>query len=453
MIRNAPVLAGACLLSVALGFVAGKGSAPDDPGTEAADRLATDGKERASSRPDRPRGGDGAEILSTLLKGRAVRDVPPAELAEMIGKLSKYDHDLDPLTRARRAYQLQLLIAQLSASQLEEIATAATADKETRKSGAIGSVISELAAKDPDRALAWAAMQENPSAYLSMTIAAMAENDPDKATALFRKGLIDGTISGSNIWQASSGISRAMGKLGALPLMDFVDTLPMRHQSSAVYNAMRFLPPGEEAALLDELHRRRDPDGNRQHQLDYAFAQFAMKNPKEAGEWLDKMGDNDKKASMQIQAASRLMQGGESEVAGKWMTDAFLASPGKEKELFIQTTRNMSYNNPEDIPKIAAYLPQGIELTASDLKDVGRNSIHAGLGSLASVADAIRNPDEKAKFIADTLSQYAESRPSRAAASTEFEILSHRISGMGFTGGNLEKVKRAIEAAKASGNR
>ena len=238
MIRTVPGIAGACILSIALGFLVGKGSAPEAEESEAAGQIRTLGRERISSRTERTRGGDSTELLSTLLKGRGARDVPPAELAQIIGMLSKSDSDMDPLDRARRSYQLQMLLAQLSTSQLEEIATAATGDEEAKKSGAIRTILMELAGKDPDRAIDWAAQQENPSGLLSMVISQIADNDPDKASALFRKGLLDGTLEGNTIWQASQGISRAMAKLGALPLIDFMDTLPQRYRTSVIYSTM-----------------------------------------------------------------------------------------------------------------------------------------------------------------------------------------------------------------------
>lgn len=383
-----------------------------------------------------------------------MREIPSAELAVIIGKLSKHDPDLDAVSSARHRYQLQMLLARLSGSQLEEIASAVADDRKAKESGALSSILASLTEKDADRALDWVAAQENSSALLSIVISQMAENDPVRASELFREGLMEGNINGSNVWQASQGISRAMAKLGALPLLEFMDTLPGRYRTSVIYSTIGSLPDGEEKILLDEFYKRSTDDMNRGNQLEYLFSHALGKNTGEAEAWLKTLPDGKDKISLQTAAARKSIQNGDVEDARKWMVQAFEASPGKEKEVFINATQKMGYNDPEGIAKLAGTLPPGIELTAEDLKQSANQSLHIGLGSLAAVVNAIRNPDEKVKLITETLDDFSNSGSGyRNTGTTDFEILSRRISEMGLTGGNLEKVTMALESARQGVNR
>ena len=145
------------------------------------------------------------------------------------------------------------------------------------------------------------------------------------------------------------------------------------------------------------------------------------------------------------------MRSGDSEGALAWMARAFESSPGKEKELFINATQSMAYNNPSDIAKLAAALPPGIELTAADLARSGEQAAYAGISSLASISNAIHSPDERVKFLVENLGKFPQRRGQGAVGtSADLEILARRISEMGLTGANLEKVNAALEVARQS---
>lgn len=453
MTRNIPFLAGACLLSVALGFLFGKGKGSGQKASEPSAEIRPSARERLSSRPHRPRGDGDSEILYSILSGRNMRDIPSIELAGIIAKLSKKDPDLDAVSSARRRYQLQMLLTQLSGSKLEEIATALAADKDAKQDGALSNVLAHLTEKDSDRAFYWAAAQENTSRHLPTVISKLAATDPDRASELLRKGLLDGSISGEGVWSASRGISKEMAKLGALPLLDFLDTIPGRRGDMLIYNSMNLLPEGEQIVLLDELYKRTKEKTSRGNQFQYLFSYALEQNADEAEAWLKSMPDGEDKISLQAEAAIRLIRSGDEETAKIWIGQAYESSPGKEKEIFINATRNMGYNDPVGIAKLAKTLPKGIELTAEDIDSSARNSLHNGLGSLAAVANALSNPQERVKLITKTLEHYSSNRSLfRGTGSTDYEIFSRRINEMGLSGEDLEQVNKSLKTAREKGN-
>jgi hypothetical protein len=132
------------------------------------------------------------------------------------------------------------------------------------------------------------------------------------------------------------------------------------------------------------------------------------------------------------------------------MKEALAASPGKEKEIIGDTIRNSFYNSPEAIPFFARLLPEGEGFTAADLESHTINSLYSGTDGLTAFANAIRDPHEKALLIANTLKKFGESsyRHLDRFNANDLEILSHKVTSMGFTGENAELVNAALEAVR-----
>ncbi|MEP2776048.1 MAG: hypothetical protein ABJQ29_07785 [Luteolibacter sp.] len=272
------------------------------------------------------------------------------------------------------------------------------------------------------------AAQEDGGELFSVVISAIAKDDPMKAGELFREALMNGTVDGRSIYNAAYSISRSLGELGAIPLLEFADSLPQRQQSNAIHNAMRAMSDTEQIKLLSEL-RQRSADGTYDGaRLDYAFAIALGSNREMAEAWLEKLPEGETKVELQLSAANRLMQEGNKEEAGEWFQRAIISSPGREKELMLEAARNIAYSNPEGIALFATMLPPDSTLTADDLKSHALNSIHSGSGGLVAVTDALRNPDEKAKLIMQTLETLSKSNNLMMNA-TDIEILSRRIDG------------------------
>jgi len=449
MFKGKSIMAGICVVSLAIGYLVGRGKSPGTAVEGISENSSPERQTRQSSRDNRSRGGAADEMLSSILNGRNIKDIPPEEMAAIIAKFSNYDPDLDPLARARQAYQFQLLMAKLSPTMLEDIATAIKANPDPKNRDGLSGIVSALAAKDPRRALDWVAQQENSAGLLSLVIGGMAKDDPETAAHLLREAVLDGSIDNRSMWTASSAVTNEMAKLGADRLMDFVDSMPKRHQSNMLYNAIRGLRDEEKIKLLDKLHERKERGDEGYFNFEYIFASAYGSSQEQVEKWLEKIPDGEKKAELQASTANNLLQRGDTDGAKEWMIRAIAQSPGKEKEIFLKGIENMTYNNPEGISVFAALLPENVEMTAKDLENSARTSLYTGGNGLASVADAIRDPNEKASLIVSTLAELGKnSNGSSRMNATDMEILSRRVSEMGFTGQNAENVRAAMELVR-----
>jgi len=159
MNRNHLLILGTCVVSLGVGYLAGGAGRPSastsgkSPAVEGARPVRTTSRDRPS------RDATGDDALAGLLQGRSAQGISGEELVEIISRLSKYDSKLDPVTRARQSYQLQLLIFNLSASQLEEVAAGVAADPDVWRTGGLDNILSAMTAKDSQRPLAWAKTQ------------------------------------------------------------------------------------------------------------------------------------------------------------------------------------------------------------------------------------------------------------------------------------------------------
>ncbi|MGJ8633069.1 MAG: hypothetical protein ACSHX7_04050 [Luteolibacter sp.] len=435
------------MICILLGYLVGKKSSA----SETKDLLTTPkatAHTSSQSRRDNRHGNSGdTDVLSSLLNGRDIQELPHSELSEIISQLAKYDHDLDPLTRAKRSYQLQLLLEKIPADQLEKIATSMKNETDRDARAGLNSIVSAMASKDSFRALDWVSRQENSSNLFSTVISRIAENDPTTAANLFREGLVNGQITNYRIWSASQSISRAMAKLGSESLIAFADSLPQRKQSNTLYSAIQALPDEEIFKTIDTLYTRSKEEGNFDtDKFEHVFSSMASGNFEKAEEWLEKLPEGEEKAGLLAKTAENLHRSGDTERSLELMRQAITLSPGNEKELLQTGMRHMIYINPEAIPEFASLLPDGVEFEAKDLNSMANNAMHYGANGITAIANAIRNPDEQAKLITSTLNRaVSEENSSYAFNTNDFNILSSRIDAMGFTGENATKVHTAIE--------
>lgn len=440
------LLAAACLISLACGYIAGKAGRTSvaKTGYSHSQQPPTD---RLDVRESRPRGTGDSALLESILGGRPIAEIPAAELAALIAKLSKYDPNIDPLTRAKQSYQLQLILAKLSAADLDGLATAIHSDQDPENNSSLGSILSSLAAKDPDRALAWLSACEMPGNMYSMVIGVIARDDPMAAADLLRNRLLDGSISQSSHFSAAYGIGQAIAKLGADPLLAYIDSLPSNQQSNMVSNVISSVPKGERIRLLDELSERMEDGRLTTTSLDHMFTAVLASGENGAKEWFSNLPNGEKKDSLRLTTATALFNRGEKEAATEWMREALAAAPGREKQTLQSIIMGMSYNNPEGIPFFAQLLPEGVEFTAEDLENEAANSLYSGTSGLTAIAAVISDPGEKARLIAESLEKISSGGNHRLNTN-DFDILSHNIAAMGFTGENATLVSTALEAAR-----
>ncbi len=447
------VLVGACLVSLAIGYVAGGGrhSTPVKDGEKDKGR-ASSRTERTSGR-DRGSRGEGTaseELLSTLLKGRNIQALSSSDLTDLVVDLSKYDSTLDPVTRARRNFQLQLLLSKLSPEQLEEAALVLAADPDYRRMGSLGSIIGAMTAKNPSQALAWAKEQKNSSMFVGQVIGAMAKDNPLEAADLYRSSLLDGSLSQNAYWEASFGLGGAVAKLGKNALLDFVDSLPRQQQSNVLSNSVRELPEGERLAMADEMYRRYKEGNVEEWSFKSTLSTLGSGDPAKLTEWMEKLPAGKDRAKILLGQATNISRMGESEAVNDWMRRAIAEMPGKEKEL-LQELRNSAYNNPADFATFAKLLPPSVEIKAADMKEYINNG-YRGASSIVDMAGAVRDPEEKAVLVVDALNsirtQIEERSDMPSMNATDYEILRNRLKTLNLTGDAAARVAEAFDAAR-----
>ncbi len=437
-----------------IGYVVGGIRGSKTGGNDSADQVSHLQQSKSASRERQSRGRTGDELLSDILKGRSPQELGDDELVEIVQRLSKYDSTQSPMVRARQAYQLQLLLAKLPTARLEQAAAAIAADPESRRSGGLNTIVSAMAAKDPHRAMEWAKNQTNAPNLQASILATMAKDDPVSAAGIYRDGLLDGTFSQNDGWQASYGIAAAMARLGKAQLLDFIDSLPKQQQSNLFANSFRELPEGERSAMLDEIYQRSKDGSLQNYGFKSVFNNTISIDRAQAEAWLEKMEPGKERASIELSTANTLLRSGDADAAREWMARAISQSPGREKELLKEAVSQMSYSSSGDIAVFASLLPHGVELSADDLKSRANNLAYRGFSGLTGLAAAIRDPAEQAKLITGALDDLANktvrsSEPSRMNA-MDFEILTRQLRAFDLSGEYAAQVEASLAAARSA---
>ncbi|MEP2776049.1 MAG: hypothetical protein ABJQ29_07790 [Luteolibacter sp.] len=105
MFKSRSFMVGACILSLAIGYLAGKRGSSSSKEDGAVETSPTSPQSRRTSRDTRPRSSGDDGLLDALLEGRNITEVPAADLAALIARLSKYDPNMNSLARTRQSYQ------------------------------------------------------------------------------------------------------------------------------------------------------------------------------------------------------------------------------------------------------------------------------------------------------------------------------------------------------------
>lgn len=448
------LIAGACVVGMGIGYLAGGIRASAKSTTDSSDQAPPPRQARSSSGERMARGGSADELLSSILKGRLPQDLSDDELVKIVQQLSKYDPGQSAVARTRQAYQLQMLLAKLPADRLEQAAQAMAEDPEFKSTGGLNTILSAMASKDAHRAMEWAKTRSNAPYLLATILGTMAKDDPLTAAEIYRDGLLDGTFNQSDGWQASYGIASSMARLGKTQLLNFLDSLPKQQQGNLLSNAFRELPESDRPAMLDEIYQRSKNGQMQDYGFKYIFTNAFSSNPSQAEAWLNKLEPGKERAEIELSTANNLSRSGDPDAAREWMSRAISESQGREKELLKEAVSQMSYNNPGDIAVFSSLLPQDVELLADDLKSQAQNTSYRGFSGLTGLAAAIRNPAEQTKLITGALDELTKntienSEPSRLN-DTDFEILARQLRTLHLSGENAAEVEDALAAARSA---
>ncbi len=137
------------------------------------------GARSSSVTRNRPAGDN--DLLDSILGGRTTSEIPPADLAEFIARLNKYEDGVDDVARTKRQYQCALLLAKLSPADLAGIATVPVGKPELEENLRLDGILYSLTKKDPARALEWLATHEVAATNHLTVIDLIPEDDPLQA--------------------------------------------------------------------------------------------------------------------------------------------------------------------------------------------------------------------------------------------------------------------------------
>ncbi len=360
------VLAATCAISLSTGYVIRGGI--NVSGEETKTSATPSRPDRPSTTKTRTRPMEDNALLDSILGSRPISEIPPADLAALIARLYESDIGMDPVLRAKQSYQLQLLLAKLPPANLAAIASSILSDPETKGSGYLTYILISLAKKDRERALDWVSHQEDSSHHYSVVIGAIAMDDPLVAADLFNQGLLDGRLSENDSGSARYNIAHALARIGAEPLVKFIDSLPQRSQTVTIQSAMQSIPEGERIKLLDEIHLRKPGIQFREVGLNKLFSEILSSDEPSAKEWFAKLPEGSEKDNLRFNAAKALINSGEKGVATTWLRESLATIPGREKGVLATIIDDVIHNNSGDIPHYAALLPEGLAFTAKDLE-------------------------------------------------------------------------------------
>lgn len=392
------------------------------------------------------------ELLSSVLSGRSLRDLSDAELAGIVLDLSDDDSVQDPYDRARRAFQLQILLSKLSIPQLQAVAFTATSVGESRNAGlpsqTLRSIAEAMAAKDPSQALAWARDQERHSSLVGSILTFIAGNDPSQAAGLYQKALMDGSLDPVNGWEGSVGVARPLAKLGMKPWLEFVDSLPRQQQDNVLANTLREIPESDRLALAEEIYRRFKAGSVNGLAFEAAISAIGSGNPAALDAWLEKIPPGPERTDQLLKLATGYSATGETRKE-EYMARAIASMPGEEKAILARL------GNSRDIVNYMRQLPPSVEIKAADLA-----VFVSGFGSTKSMnldpvldmAAAMRDPAERVELITGVLEDYRSRVEAGGGKSPmnakDFEILGSRLKALDLSADAAGRVNAAFEAAR-----
>ena len=347
MIQSRYLAAATCFGGIAIGYVAGNHNA-EKSATGSAEVAAHQRPTRSSSRDRHPRNGSDSDPLSSILGNRSTGELSSAELREIIQKLTAEDPLWDSVSRARNAYQLQLLLRKLSFSQLEQAAES-IADGSPRFGVSMSAILNALTLKSPEGAMEWARKQQNQSSLVSGIIHHLATRDTALAEQYFRESLATGIFNGVSQWKASFALASAMARQGGQAYLNFFDSLPSGAQNSILSNTLADIPAGEQIEVLDQVSQRFS-NSLRKFEMDSILSGLFRKNPAVVETWVDGLEPGDKRNRFSLTIARGFAEQKDTKSAERWMSETIAGSPGHEMDIL----QSFSNNDAELIPIFAS---------------------------------------------------------------------------------------------------
>jgi hypothetical protein len=443
-IMKTPILPlGTAVLGAAIGFIIGnlpdRSVSPDqarEETREAPRRPGKAGRLTAGRKSESPT----EAVLSAMLKGRAPGELSAEEAFNLMQpNLSMDFWGGDPLEMARRNYEFQLLLNKLPLPVLEQVMEL------SRESGTPGyrlqQVFGAYAIRDWEKAMAWAEKQPDATSWKNNAIAKMALTDPTRASELYQQGMLEGTSS-MNTWEVGMSLGSAYAKQGKAAYLAFIDSLPSGSASNVLSNSIRNLPKEDLPAVMKEMEQRVADGKIEEWTLRNLISNLAATDPQAANAWIEGMEAGENRSKIEMSLAENLARQGKGSEALALMKNAMAGMPGKEKEFFQNHVGSLVQSNPALAQQLASNLPEGVEITREDLKNIGtygRNDL------MIDVAKLVKSPDEQALYLEESFRKISDRSKLNAK---DFQILTHRLQTLGLTGDAATRARQALDEAR-----
>lgn len=439
------------VLGIAVGFIAGKGGGSGGEKVKEDGPLVRNGSgTRQGSTRGAGAGGQRADssseaVLSAFLKGKSPTELTAEEAFALLKPQMNMDWYSDPLEAARMNYQYQLLASKLPLAVMEDVLALA------REGGVppyrANQLFGAYAARDWEKAMAWAEKQPDAGTLRSVAISRLAQDDPARASELYQQELMTGASRMAG-WEASYSLASSYARLGQAEFFKFLDGLPSGSASNLLSNGARNLPKEDVATFLAQVQKRAADGKMEGWAMNNLISNLAGTRGEEVRKWVETMEPGSKRAELEISLAGSLSRQGKPGEVDELLRSAMAGAAGKEKEFVKERGGNLIGQNPEVMEKLVNLLPEGQELTREDVKQ------WAGYGfgrtdTMLDLAKLIRSPEEQAAYLVESFNGMGgTNNGNRNLNAKDFEILSHRLQAMDLSAETATQAKTALESAR-----
>ncbi|MEO8616409.1 MAG: hypothetical protein ABI600_14790 [Luteolibacter sp.] len=426
------------VLGIAIGFIAGKTTA-DRANSHGDEAPRTISARRAAGTLD---SGKAAYALTSVPIGVDISKLTAADVLKLVKANSENRWGDGKLEMMRKHYEFELMLSKLPLPMIEEVL------KLSRESGISANnaypIFSAYAARDLQKAMAWASAQPDAETWKLAAVNASARLYPIQALEMYQQSVLSGSCKDSNAYGMGAGMAlgNQYAEQGKAALLQFLDTVPSASVSNLLSFSIEGLPKQDLPGFLDEIEQRVKDGKIDERSVSRLMQRLAAIDPQLAESRIAKMEPGLQKTSLQVSLAETIFEQGKTDEATELMKSAMAQDPGKEKEFIINQTPSIFRSNPDFASRISELLPPGVELTKEDVTVMSRK---AGPPDPVTLSQLLKSPEDKAAYLADSIPNLGTWTKLNE---TDFRVLAHRLDGIGLTGDNAARVQQALTTAR-----
>ncbi len=376
-------------------------------------------------------------LVDDFLKGQFPENLTAEEAYQLLYPWLSRGRDALPATEEelKLANQCELLLDRLPLTVLQELLDLARKGKLPLKQ--THDTFAVYALRDWEKAMAWADRQPDSRDLLSTAISRMAESEPDRALALYQQATLDGDVPEEEAIVAK--LSKHHAKSGQAGFFAFLDALPAMSRDIPYRLALTHLPDGDIPAFLEGFKQRE----NRGTSVPRSrlVLQLAGRAPEECRRWIKEMPLGER-VQAEFELALDLSSRGRVDEAGSIINDLFSEEHGS----FVRENLLTLVDHPELAEKVIAMLPEGGKLTAEDFDHVLPSLFDEEPARMLDKVKLLPTPEEQAEYLVRAFGKMSTNDGLRPK---DFEILSNRLRTSGPGGKDGERVKAALDEARA----